>query len=233
MLRTSVRIIATLGLLGCNADSISFGQSEDRTFEVTLTNLSDAQPISPGVFVLHDNSFSLFAGGEAASAGIQAIAESGDPSVAVAELSGAPGIGAVVASDEPAHRVGGSGSQSVIVTLTADDDHTRLSMATMLICTNDGFVSARSLPVPTGTAGLIEVDLVAYDAGTEANSESAGDIVPPCWSLGPVSGPAGGSGRTAEGGTVALHQGVTESGDLSAAHRWTSPAAKITIRRIE
>jgi hypothetical protein len=129
--------------------------------------------------------------------------------------------------------VGGSGSRSVVVTLTADDDADRISVATMLICTNDGFLSARNMPVPIGTAGLIVVDLVAYDAGTEVNSQSATDIVPPCWTLGPVSGPAGGNGRTAEDGTVALHQGVTENGDLTAAHRWTKPAARITIRRIE
>lgn len=232
MLRQTLSALALLGVVACDDDPAGPGD-DSRTYEITLTNLTTGQLISPGVFVIHDNTVSVFAVGATASAGVQMIAESGDPAAARTALTGATGVEDVDVSTAPAHRIGGTGSQSVTVTLTSDDpDATLLSVAAMLGCTNDGFVGARNVTLPTGSTD-VTVDLVSYDAGTEVNTGVGSDIPPGCWMFGPVTDVTGGTGHTAENGTIANHAGITPIGDLTAAHAWTNPAARIVISRVD
>ena len=50
------------------------------TFEVTVNNLSNAQPLSPIAVIAHQNTFPIFAVGSPASAGLETLAERGDNS---------------------------------------------------------------------------------------------------------------------------------------------------------
>ena len=50
----------------------------------------------------------------------------------------------------------------------------------MLICTNDGFTGVDGLRLPGAVGQTVVANTAAYDAGTEANTEDFGDIVPPC-----------------------------------------------------
>lgn len=144
------------------------------------------------------------------------------------------------ASGPSAPLLPGAGNATT-VTLTvplATIADTRLSLAVMLGNTNDGFsgLSGETLAdMPMARSRTL--DLLAYDAGTERNSESA-DTVP-----GPATAGSGGlrqafsSLRDDMTGTVHVHPGVAGQDDgllgsaLRGIHRWDNPVARLTIRR--
>ena len=202
-------------------------------YEVIISNLTTGQPLSPAVAVTHTRDFRLFSIGDAASAGIQAIAENGDPGVAAAELQGRDGVFQVVTTPAPVGRIGGGPFPSTLrFEITAAANANYFSLATMLICTNDGFSGVNAVRLPGGFSTIM-VYGAAYDAGTEANDEASASIVAPCFGIGPVALPGGGGGnRTAESNVVRMHPGITGIGALTAAHAWTGPVVSISIRRL-
>jgi hypothetical protein len=202
------------------------------TYEITVTNLTTGQPMSPGVFVTHTKQQSLFSAGAAASDGIRLIAENGDPSTAVGAVTGQPGIVDVQSVGAPIHRIGGPGPNTLTFEITARANANRFSFAVMLICTNDGFTGLDGVKLPGGFQPATYY-AAAYDAGTELNDEASGSIVPPCFGIGPVSGPAGGGARTPTSDVIAAHPGIQGVGDLDPAqHGWSEPVAKVTIQRV-
>ncbi len=202
-------------------------------YEVTISNLTTGQPLSPAVAVTHTRDFQLFSSGEAASAGIQAIAENGDPGISAAELQGRAGVFHVVTTSAPVGRIGGVPFPSTLrFEITAAASANYFSLATMLICTNDGFGGVKGIRLPSGSTTTMAY-AAAYDAGTEANDEASSSIVPPCFGIGPVGLPAGGGGnRTAESDVVRMHPGIMGIGALTAAHAWNGPVASVSIRRL-
>jgi hypothetical protein len=102
----------------------------------------------------------------------------------------------------------------------------------MLICTNDGFAGLDGVRLPGGHGEAVYY-AAGYDAGTEVNTEVASSIVPPCFGIGPVQGPVGGGDRTAENGTIHHHDGIRGDADLTSAHAWEGPVARITVQRIK
>jgi hypothetical protein len=71
----------------------------------------------------------------------------------------------------------------------------RLSLATMLICTNDGFTGLDRAKLPIGGSEVFWTN--GYDAGTENNTELSQDIVDACSALGPVTLACGPNGSSA------------------------------------
>ncbi|MEO6447037.1 MAG: spondin domain-containing protein [Gemmatimonadaceae bacterium] len=235
-------ITLAVGLAACSADQPSAPRALDLTpandvraaqvytYEVTITNLTTGQPMSPGILVTHGPRVSLFKMGSIASAGITDIAENGSPATAFSMLSGAPGTYDAVTTAAPAHRIGGPGPSSVMATITSDAEHRLISAAVMLICTNDGFAGVHDFALPTDD-NPVTVYAYAYDAGTERNSERDGDIVPPCFGIGPTSG-TGGGGHMAEQRRVRAHPGINGDRDLSPSlHAWSGAVAMISIQR--
>ncbi|MEO5895730.1 MAG: spondin domain-containing protein [Vicinamibacterales bacterium] len=203
-----------------------------KRYRVTIENLTKGQPFSPGVAVTHTQKASLFQVGSAASAGIRAIAEDGDPSVAVA-LAGQPGIDEVVELASPVHRIGGPGPTKLTFEIGASANANRLSLAVMLICTNDGFTGLDGIKLPGGFSPD-EYHTAGYDAGTEANNERFTQIVDPCQAIGPVAAPPDGNGRVATSGVIAHHPGVQGGADLKIAeHGWRGPVARILVERLK
>jgi hypothetical protein len=115
----------------------------------------------------------------------------------------------------------------------------RFSIATMLICTNDGFTALDAVVLPLqGTQTFM---LNSYDAGTENNTERSRDIVDPCSELGPEklsSDPDGNIDADAAVDTnppqpIRFHPGIQGTGDLKPAlHGWADPVAMVTIERM-
>ena len=103
----------------------------------------------------------------------------------------------------------------------------------MLICTNDGFTGVDSIRLPNRSTTVL---IRAYDARTEMNTESLGDIVPPCQGLIGVTGDPGTmetNAVLAEEGVVIPHVGIVGEADLQrAVHDWSDPVAKIEIKRV-
>ena len=255
-MKSLLAVLLTVGLVaGCSQDeslltavesdgaavelvsaSVSDAQSSvaaTAEYEVTIINMSHSQPFSPGVIVTHDASANVFEAGTAASEGIRLIAENGDPTAAVGALSGAGGVSDVVATMAPVHRKGGPGPDQLITYITASNDARYLSLAAMLICTNDGFIGLNSVELPKGPETAVYFP-GAYDAGTEANDELYTSVVDPCGAIGPVAvAPDGQNNRTATADVIAMHPGFIGSGDMDAdAYNWRNKVARVTVRRI-
>jgi hypothetical protein len=112
-----------------------------------------------------------------------------------------------------------------------------VSFESMLICTNDGFTGIDHVRLPDeGDTKVIVAN--GYDAGTEINTESFADIVPPCQSLVGVTGSDAGTGASdpalLEGGVIHHHPGIQGGVDLvPSVHGWDDPVVQIRITRID
>jgi hypothetical protein len=206
-----------------------------RRYRVTIENLTSSQPFSPGAAVTHSRRASWFHIGGRASEGIRLIAENGDPAAALAELEGAPGVSQVVLIPAPTgcRDCPGPFGTAQRFEIDARGNAHELSLAVMLICTNDGFTGVHDIRLPGGFRPVTYY-AQGYDAGTEANDERLTSIVDACGAIGPEALPADGSNdRTAERKRIRIHPGIDGSGDLDpATHGWRNPVAKITIQRL-
>ena len=182
-----------------------------RTVRITLQNRTEHQVFSPPLIAV-GHAPGIFRLGQEPSRGIRFIAEIGDSSVLAAALKDRSGVTDVVALEEPILP-----GESATVTLRVGAGY-RLSVATMLVQTNDGFTGVSALPLDSlvGTVGLR-----SFDAGSERNNELA-EFVP-----GP---PFGGMRRAPEHGVVMYHRGIQGVGDLDpATYDWEEPAAALRI----
>lgn len=178
------------------------------------------QRLSPPVFVTHSSAYTAYTFGQAAPETIWRIAEGGDRSVLLNELSGL--LGSSVLSVAAPLSAPLPQQQSVTVTVQADATHHLLSFASMLGWTNDGFVGLSGLDLSTIT-GTVTIPLFGYDAGSEKNSEANGFL-----------GALGfGNARDPEGGVITQHTGIRGNADAPAAWNWLpGPAATLTITAV-
>ena len=201
-------------------------ENEGGVYEVTITNLTRGQQFTPVLVATHKPSVKLFELGRPASHELAILAEEGNTAPLAAALSGLAGTGQVVT---------GSGltnpGASVTLTVEARAGFRHLSLAAMLIPTNDAFVALNGVPLPRGNDTLI-ITAPAYDAGSERNDELCASIPGPmfveCGGSGGGGAPAGG-----EEGFVHIHSGIHGIGNFNAAARdWRNPVAQITVRRL-
>ncbi|TGD75716.1 hypothetical protein E4634_02220 [Mangrovimicrobium sediminis] len=198
-------------------------------FEVGVVNLTNGQPLSPIALALHDDSFAAFAVGAPASAGLELLAEGGDNSQLLEEVEGR-----VEASGEAP--LGPGGEETFVLELDGDDvSDLHLSVVSMLVNTNDAFTALNGVDVSAMEVGdTWMVNAVAYDAGTEADSEAAGTIP------GPADGGEGfNAARDDAADQVTMHSGVVTSDDglptsvLTQMHRFDNPVARFTVTRTQ
>ena len=204
------------------------------TFDVTVSNLTNAQPLSPVAVIAHADGYSVFAVGTAATAGLEVLAEGGDNADLIAEAdadanvlataSGASPIGPAGYRDHP---VSGAGQLNL-------GRSAHVSASTMLVNTNDAITMLNGADVSALAAGeSVSFRTIAYDAGTEANTEEAAHI----------PGPAGGgegfnAARDDIADRVAMHPGVVSqddgyaTSDLTGQHRFDNAVAAVRIERI-
>ena len=222
-------ILGTFGAVACllvfSAAAIRAGSDDDGgQFQVTVTNLTAGQSFTPILVASHKKGLTLFTLGQPASANLQTLAETGNPAPLAAELSSSPDVKDVTT----AAGLTGPG-QSITLMVNAGGQFLHVSVAAMLIPTNDGFFAVNGIGGPKGDDTLT-VFSPAYDAGTEKNDESCLSIPGPFF---PECGGPGGSGHPLPGeGFVFIHGGIHGVGSFSPAARdWRNPVAKITIRR--
>lgn len=217
------------------------GNGPIRTYQVTITNLTSGQPLTPPLIATHTRQADVFTVGEAASLGIQEIAENGNLGPLFGALSSSDEVYEVLIAPAPLVPAGTPGaamfSDSVTLEITAAANHRYISFASMLICTNDGFTGLDSVKLPNGFGQTLTVYANGYDAGTELNTEDFADMVPPCQGLIGVASGEAGTGMSnpalAEGGVIHHHPGILGGSDLIAAiHGWADPVVMVTIKRI-
>ncbi len=219
-------VLAVATAIALSTLALTASAESERTYEVTVTNLTTGQIMTPYVVATHDDSYRLFGRGLYASAGLQQVAENGDVPVLVAELAANPAVNDVQVA-APAAGPPVFPGQSVSAVVEASTTSRYLSVAGMLICTNDGFGGVSSVKLPEVSK---TVYAYAWDAGTEINTESYADLVPPCdgSGLSGMTNPA-----LAEGATVHRHQGILGGADLDpVVHGWTGAVLKIEIELI-
>ncbi|MCG8671583.1 MAG: spondin domain-containing protein [Pseudomonadales bacterium] len=208
-------------------------------FDVTIQNLTRGTYFTPLLVAAHPSSASLFSSGEAASANLQAMAEGGDISGLASDLDA---LGATQSNNPAAGLLGPGASATASLNTDSAEANTLLSIVGMILPTNDGFVAANGIEIPTAP-GEYSYYLNAYDAGTEANDEIRGSGAPGEAGY-PAPGPidaASGTGGTGVAATVEgyvhIHRGVLGDTDAtgglsdidSTLHRWLNPVAKVTI----
>lgn len=207
---------------------------------VTVHNTTHGAYFTPLLITAHAEAEQLFELGQPASPQIQAMAEGGDISGLAALIGGADSDTVV----NPAAGLLAPGESATATINTDGTGHTHLSMAAMILPTNDGFVGLQSLVIPD-TAGIYVYPLIAYDAGTEANDEL---VIGPAGGASGVPGipaaPGGDNGSNGSGvtasesnATVHVHRGVLGDTDVnggisdldSTIHRWLNPVAKLVV----
>lgn len=216
------------------------GNGPTRSYEITIENTSEGQPFTPPVVATHRGRNAIFKVGRPASEGVKQIAENGNPAALLAQLGANPRVSDVYEGSAPLVPGALPGSatfdDAVTFTIEADRGHRRLSWQSMLICTNDGFTGLNSLRLPRGIGHTTVASAQGYDAGTEANTEDFGDIVPPCQGLSGVTGDPG-TGESdpalATNFRISHHPGITGRRDLlTDVHGFTNPVAKVTVTRV-
>lgn len=218
--------ILALGLLhGCTS------QDDKKMTEITvsITNLTANQPMSPTAVISHNDDFVAWEIGKSASEQIENLAESGDASSLITLAEASDNVSSASTGDG---LIGPGRSQTITFEIPAKDLD-QLTLATMLVNTNDAFTGAMSADISNLKAGKsMMLTGIAYDAGTEANTETAESI----------PGPAGGgegynASREGDTNRVSAHPGVISTADglldsaLDPSHRFDNPVAKIVISR--
>jgi len=210
-------------LIGCGSDDNN-GQSAlvPADFEVSITNMTNFQPLSP-VGVIIDNKGELFEVGSSASAALEKLAEGGDNSELLAN-----GIRSV-STDGPVLP-----GQTAVLTIRKPFGEFSLSAFSMLVNTNDAFTGVNAQELEGMKVGeSITLNTNAYDAGTEANSEAAGTIP------GPADGGEGFNAQRDDVDIVRMHSGVVTKDDglstsvLTQEAKFDNPVMRVVIKRIK
>lgn len=220
-------IVLTIFIVAALATAAPTSAQSDARYSVTVTNLTKGQTFTPLLFATHAPTVRVFAPGTQASPQLQMVAEEGDTTLLAALLRG------MTTSVREVVVAGGLQTPAVTAAfqIAGGGGFTQLSIVAMLIPTNDAFVGANGLTLPSGFDPVV-VDLIAYDSGTEINDELCASIPGPNFSEcgGPGSGGHPGRGE----GAVTVHNGMHGVGSMNEALRdWRGPVARVTILRIQ
>jgi hypothetical protein len=223
MTRTLYSIAAGLTLMtGFLTAAPAFADDDDmRRYAVTVTNLTRGQVLTPPVVISHNRDFALFTLGAAAGSELAALAEDGMTGPLLGLLSSQRTVHESVVAAGPVLP-----GHSVTVEISVSGRFNAISAVGMLASTNDGFFAVEGVTAPKRGSATVEAE--AYDAGSEANSESCAFIPgPPC-------GHPGVRDTIGAEGYVHIHAGIHGIGDLTAAiHDWRNPVAQITVQRLQ
>lgn len=217
--------ILFIGLFGLALTACDNNPSE-KVFDITISNITNAQVLTPPAIFLHDTPLKIYELGKPSSAGLEVLAESGSPSDLVTEKE-ADAL-ATVAGDAP---IMPGTSSTYRITVESGMD-LALSMASMLAFTNDAFAGVDNYSIGDLDQGdKARIMAVVFDAGTEANSETEATV--------PALGGAGFEAGREDRDTVVIHPGVVTQADglatsgLDESRRWLNYGALVTVERIE
>lgn len=209
-------LLAAVGLIIGTSSGAALAGDRDLCYEVTVTNMTRAQVFTPVLVVTHKKGIKLFTAGEPVSVELAKLAESGDVDPLADLLETMPHkVGTIAVSEGGPFGPG----ESVTVLIPSSRKYNRISLASMLAVTNDGFVALNGVP-----AWQRMYTSPVYDAGSEMNDELNVNI----------PGRGGEGYNPADGeGFVHIHAGIHGIGDLPAYNMdWRNPGAKITIELV-
>ena len=164
----------------------------------------------------------VFTPGMAASTELATLAETGNPTSLQALVGTHPNVAYAT------HVTGVSGKVMPGETVTAevvfDSLHRWVSIAGMLVHTNDAFASYQGAMIPT-RYGYNSYMAHVWDAGSEANTEACADVP------GVHCEDTYDNARNTEGaeGMVLMHPGIHGMGDVPAKYDWRGPVATLKV----
>ena len=197
-------------------------------YEVTITNLTPGQTFTPQLVYSHHKKFQLFELGEPSSKSLEFLAEAGSTEQLTDDVAN------IATEVQTVAGLLGPG-QSVSTIISGPRRGGYISLAAMLIPTNDSFIAVDSMALPHRKKGTVTVRLPAYDSGTEINDQSCQNMPGPrC---------PGGIGYSPESGEGFVHigNGFHELGREDAdgfeilqpqTYDWRNSVAEIAVRRI-
>ncbi|MDE0125346.1 MAG: spondin domain-containing protein [Bryobacterales bacterium] len=190
--------------------------------QVSITNIGH-QPLAPILVVTHSKSaMPIFTPGMAASMELATLAETGNP----APLEAMVRTHAAVAY--ATHVTGMSGKVMPGETVTAevvfDARHQSVSIAGMLVHTNDAFAAYQGARIPAGY-DVNSYKVHVWDAGSEANTEACEDVP------GVHCEDTYDNARNMDGaeGMVLIHPGIHGMGDVPVRYDWRGPVAILKV----
>jgi hypothetical protein len=175
-------------------------------------------PLAPVAYTVHAEANALFTPGERASIGLERLAEDGGPADLVAEVSGDAGAAAVGrGASEPGPIFPPHGNYSFEITASPGD---HLSLATMLVQSNDWFYALHNQPLFDAAGEPIEGNfthaVAPYNAGTEVDEPIGFGPNQAPRQAGPNTGPA-------EGGVVEMVSEMSYADAANVLHLTITP----------
>jgi len=215
-------LLATAGQAPAQATAAVDATAGQAVAKISITNLSN-QILAPIAVATHQKgAMPIFTPGAAASSELATLAETGNPVPLETLLRTDPAV---------LHATHLTGAATVIMpgeTVSADIvfdfHHMSVSIASMLVSTNDAFVGYTGAQIPR-SAGYTSYMAHAWDAGSEANTEACSDLPgPPC-------AEGSGNARVTDGaeGHVFIHPGIRAMADVPTQYDWRGPVARIKI----
>jgi len=210
---TGLGMLSMLGVALAPIGASAQGMATN-TYEVTITNLTTKQVLSPPIIATHASSAHAWQVGQPASEGVRIVAEEGMNDKLAAELKG-------VATDVSIGTGPLMPGTSVTLMIKAHEGDV-LSAATMLVQTNDGFTGLDNMAL--SSAG--DKETMAYDAGTEENDEKASNVPGP-----PFGGHNSGLATNPKQ-SISMHPGIMGKADIGSEFNWSGPVARFSVRMV-
>lgn len=211
-----------LGMVMSFSSSHVFAQN--RVYEVTITNLTGGSFLTPILVASHRKGVEILTLGEQASFELERIAEGGDIAPMAAALDADSRVSDVADSGgvlEP--------GQSVTVDVVSKPGANYISVASMILPSNDGIIALNGVEVPKHSHDPVVFYSPGYDAGTETNDESCDHIPGPA----SVCGGEPFSEDDLGEGYVHVHSGIHGIGDLPPeAYSWGNPMVKVSVKSV-
>lgn len=207
--------------------------------DISIQNLTKGMSYTPFIVAGHGSNYHFFKAGEQATPALQAMAEGGD----ISGLTAAAAAANAVVVENPNGGILAPGAATPVFSINTGSNE-YLSIAAMLLPTNDAFAGLDSWHIPT-QAGTYTLNLNAYDAGTEANNElldttnggAPGNLGIPAAPQGDAGANGTGVSDTSSNDKVHIHPGALGDfnstggqSDLDATiHRWLNPVVRVTV----
>jgi hypothetical protein len=221
------RLTRRLALAALATAALGAQASEPRhTYEVTVTNITYNQRFTPLLLATHKPEIRFFTLGQPALPELATLAEEGNVAPLRTLLQGSPLVHATAAGNSLLDP-----GKSISFRIEGNPWRDRLSLAAMLIPTNDAFVALNAVALPFPGWPAQTHTAVAYDAGSEVNDELCGSIPGPFFA---ECGGSGGGARVGGGeGFVHVHRGMHGIADFkSIARDWRNPVAQVQVRLV-
>lgn len=219
-------LLTSMVISGCGSSS-----NENRMYRITLTNMTANQPLSPATIIIHKAGYHLWQPGHMASVALEKLAEGGSNQDVLTEV----GSDTHVLISKSGTGIIPPGASETLELEIKKSNNLKITVAAMLVNTNDAFVGRVSNKIAMlGWGESFSMHVPIWDAGTEANTESAGSIP------GPADGGEGfNASRAGDVDFVTIHQGVVSNADglaslvLNESHRFNNPGALLRVERVD